>query len=276
MEFKKKLSEYWKKILEIWAAFMAACGVFWEKTKTVARQVGDWLSQAGWKAAQWWNWLAEKCKMLAGRLAVVALKLRRWIRKKTARLRNWWHHWSGRKWLQERTRQVSAWTEGIRARLPQREEPQEPEVREVREVHEVRPAPAPVKQKVPARPRVNPNTPLGKVLTTLAAIGNGIKGVCIRIFRLRRFILAAPVVFLALRLALLNATRLPKSVGLQIQANGEFARMVSRPAAVLGPLALTAFCLMLLFCSKKTLLPWLISLFTLILPLLIWMTNYYV
>ena len=87
--------------------------------------------------------------------------------------------------------------------------------------------------------------------------------------------MAAPVVYFALKLAFQNANRLPKMVGMDIQASGEFARMVSRSSAVMGPLALTGFCLVLLFCSRKTLLPWMISIFTLILPVLIWMTNYY-
>ena len=87
--------------------------------------------------------------------------------------------------------------------------------------------------------------------------------------------MAAPVIYYALKLAILNSKRLPDLVGLQIQSSGEFARMVSRQTAVMMPLALTGFCLLLLFASRKTLLPWLISIFTLILPILIWMTNYY-
>ena len=112
-------------------------------------------------------------------------------------------------------------------------------------------------------------------MTVLVAIGRGIKFVCLWLFKLRKFIMAAPVVFYALKLAILNSRRLPDLVGLQIQASGEFARMVSRQTAVMMPLALTGFCLLLLFASRKTLLPWLISIFTLILPILIWMTNYY-
>ena len=81
--------------------------------------------------------------------------------------------------------------------------------------------------------------------------------------------------FYAIKLAIANANRLPDMVGMDIQASGEFARMVTRQQAVLGPLGLTAFCLVLVLCSKKPLLPWLISAFTLILPILIWMTNYY-
>ena len=116
---------------------------------------------------------------------------------------------------------------------------------------------------------------MGRVWGVLVVIGGVIRNVCLWIFKLRKFIMAAPVVYFSLKLAIANAFRLPDMVGMDIQANGEFARMVSRSTAVMMPLALTGFCLMLLFCSRKTLMPWLISLFTLVLPLLIWMTNYY-
>ena len=62
-------------------------------------------------------------------------------------------------------------------------------------------------------------------------------------------------------------------VGINIQASGEYAEMVSKNVAVLGPLAVTAVCLLMVFCSRKVLYPWLISLFSLVLPLLIYITN---
>ena len=136
-------------------------------------------------------------------------------------------------------------------------------------------APAPQQTARKAPPKAKPTTPFGKFWAVVTAIWNGFKNVCIWIFKLRKFIMAAPVIYWAVKLALLNSDRLPETVGMDIQASGEFARMVSRQTAVLGPLAITGFCLFLLFCSRKTLLPWLISLFTLILPVLIWMTNYY-
>ena len=93
------------------------------------------------------------------------------------------------------------------------------------------------------------------------------------IYRLRKVILAAPVVYYAVKIAGENMDRLPEAVGFNLQANGEFAAMVSRNYAVFGPLAITGFCLLLMFSSRKTLFPWIISIFTLVLPYLIYYTN---
>lgn len=92
-------------------------------------------------------------------------------------------------------------------------------------------------------------------------------------YRLRSVILAVPVAAGAVFLAIHNQARLPAKVGLNIQATGEYAEMVSKSIAVLGPLALTAVCLLMVFCSRKVLYPWLISLFSLVLPILIYITN---
>lgn len=93
------------------------------------------------------------------------------------------------------------------------------------------------------------------------------------VYRLRKFFLAAPVVYYALKIAGQNMERLPEVVGFNLQTNGEFAAMVSRNYAVYGPLGVTAFCLVLMFSSRKTLFPWIISIFTLVLPYLIYYTN---
>ena len=95
------------------------------------------------------------------------------------------------------------------------------------------------------------------------------------IFRLRKIILAVPVVYLAVSLAVNNLSQLPEEVGLNLQATGEFAMTVSRSAAVMGPIGVTAACLLLMFCSRKTLYPWVISLFSLVLPVLILFMNNY-
>ena len=93
------------------------------------------------------------------------------------------------------------------------------------------------------------------------------------IYRLRSVILAIPVAVASIVLALYNQTNLPETVGINIQATGEYAQTVSRSVAVLGPLAVTAVCLLMVFISRKVLYPWLISLFSLVLPLLILITN---
>lgn len=102
---------------------------------------------------------------------------------------------------------------------------------------------------------------------------SGWKTFCKWTYRLRSVLLAIPVAIGAAVLAIYNQTNLPETVGINIQASGEYAETVSRNVAVLGPLAVTAVCLLMVFCSKKVLYPWLISLFSLVLPLLIYITN---
>lgn len=114
---------------------------------------------------------------------------------------------------------------------------------------------------------------LDKTGQVLNAIGHVVQIVCGYIMRFRKIILAIPVVFGALYMAKFSSDRLPQMVGINLQESGEYAQMVSRDVAVLGPLAVTGVCLLLMFCSRRTLYPWLISLFTLLLPLLIVLTN---
>lgn len=102
-----------------------------------------------------------------------------------------------------------------------------------------------------------------------------IETICRVIFRLRKVFMAIPVVWAAFKLAAQNADRLPEMVGLNLQSTGEFAVMVNQNYAVYGPLGVTLFCLFLMFCSRKTLFPWIVSIFTLALPYLIWLTNMY-
>lgn len=121
----------------------------------------------------------------------------------------------------------------------------------------------------------NSITALAKLRQVCGKIGDVIGLICTWIFRLRKIFMAAPVVYLAIRIAAANAERLPEYVGLNLQSSGEFAMMVTRNYAVYGPLGVTAFCLLLMFCSRKTLFPWIISIFSLVLPYLIYLTNIY-
>ena len=105
------------------------------------------------------------------------------------------------------------------------------------------------------------------------AIGRAIAWICKWIMHLRKIFLAIPVVYGALRVAEYANEHLPEKVGLNLLENGEYAYTVTKEIAVLGPLAITAACLLLMFCSKRTLYPWLISLFSLVLPLMILLTN---
>lgn len=119
------------------------------------------------------------------------------------------------------------------------------------------------------------NSVRSKVSPVFGKIGEVIRIICLCIFRLRKVFMAIPVVWAALDLAAKNAERLPETVGFNLQASGEFAVLVNRNYAVYGPLGVTAFCLLLMFCSRKATFPWVISIFTLVLPLLIYLTNFY-
>ena len=121
----------------------------------------------------------------------------------------------------------------------------------------------------------NFKTAYGKVRTVCGKIGNVVGMICTWIYRLRKVLMAAPVVYLAIRIAIANSNRLPEAVGMNLQTNGEFAMMVTRGYAVFGPLLVTGFCLLLMFCSRKTLFPWAISIFSLVLPYLIYLINLY-
>lgn len=101
----------------------------------------------------------------------------------------------------------------------------------------------------------------------------GILVMCI--YRLRAVFLAIPVAYYALKLAAYNSDHLPEEVGLNLLSTGEFAMMISRELAVMGPLAVTAACLVLMFTSRRALYPWAVSIFTLILPVLLLVSNLY-
>ena len=300
MDFKEKCARCWEKVRVYWAKFLVFCGVAWNFAKDKAGKASAWLGVAWGKTRIWlrkvwnqsniwltkawrilkivfdklklwlgiaWEFLSVNGKRVVGKLAVAALKVRKWVLRKTVRLRAWWARWKGRAWLADKV-------EKIRARLPQpAEEPEAPEEpMMIADAEEdacedgIIPQPAPVQRR--ARKHC-------KFVMVLLSIWKVFSTTCVWIYRLRKYIMAAPVAFYAIKLAFANGNRLPDMVGLDIQASGEFARMVSRQAAVFGPFALTCFCLVLVLCSKKPLLPWLISIFTLILPILIWMTNYY-
>lgn len=102
-----------------------------------------------------------------------------------------------------------------------------------------------------------------------------IRILCLALYRLRSIFLAIPVILVALRLAAYNSEHLPLLVGLDLQTTGEFAKTISRQTAVTFPLFLTGGCLVLTILSKKTLYPWLISVFSLVIPILLLVTNMY-
>ena len=114
-----------------------------------------------------------------------------------------------------------------------------------------------------------------KVKNAVGKTNSVINLILVWLFRLRKFVMAAPVVYYALKIAEYNREHLPEQVGLNLQATGEFARMISRNMAVTGPLALTFGCLIMMFFSRKATYSWAISVFTLALPILLLLSNVY-
>ena len=111
---------------------------------------------------------------------------------------------------------------------------------------------------------------IGWFLDTIAASVGWVYRV---IMRFRKIFITIPVVYGALKLAMYNRDHLAENVGILLKETGEYTYIVTRDVAVMGPLAVTAACLLLMFCSQRTLYPWLISVFSLVLPILIIVTN---
>ena len=95
------------------------------------------------------------------------------------------------------------------------------------------------------------------------------------VWMFRAIIISLPVLICAIVQAFRNASNLPESVGLNLQATGDFAMTWTRPVAVLVPLLITLGCILLTCFSKRPLFPWLVSIFTLAIPMLIWFINVY-
>lgn len=107
------------------------------------------------------------------------------------------------------------------------------------------------------------------------------------IYRLRGVILAIPTLTVAIVLALRNQVKLPETVEVilpQFNRAAEDAVLgfityqteyLSRGTAVMAPVVITFACLLLMVCSKRVLYPWMISLFTLLIPLFLLLTNTY-
>ena len=90
---------------------------------------------------------------------------------------------------------------------------------------------------------------------------------------IRKILLAVPVVLGALYIADYVRDRLPEQVGLLIQESGAYTYVIAQETAINGCLLITAGCLVLMFISRRTVYPWLISIFSLILPVILLLTN---
>jgi len=85
--------------------------------------------------------------------------------------------------------------------------------------------------------------------------------------------MAIPVVIAMVSLANECRQQLPEMVGINLMANGDFEKLVARETAIAATMAITVVCLVFMFLSRKTVYPWLISLMSLLLPILLIVTN---
>ena len=97
-------------------------------------------------------------------------------------------------------------------------------------------------------------------------------------YRLRSVLLALPVAIAAVILAIRNYRLLPDLVVLDMAKSSGGVLVfqtvtMSRNMAVVMPLLITTVCLLLMFCSKKVVYPWLISLFSLVFPIALQLLN---
>lgn len=118
-------------------------------------------------------------------------------------------------------------------------------------------------------------------------LGEALYKVGLYMYRLRSLLLAAPVAAVALILAMNNMDRLPETVEVTKMTFNPQAQdalfgllelstaTITRDAAVFGPAVITGACLVMMICSKRTLYPFLISVFSLCLPVVIWFFTTY-
>lgn len=102
--------------------------------------------------------------------------------------------------------------------------------------------------------------------------GNTFVFICQWIFKLRSLFMAIPVVFASIIIAIHNSTHLPEKIAVYfptVFANDMVVKMteLDRGTAVSIPLLITGACLALMCCSRRTIYPWIISIFSLVLPL---------
>lgn len=283
----ERVNRFKSQLKTLWDRVCVTSKTLLDKGKTQARKLKPCCQRGKEAMAKVWKWLVYCVKELSANTQDLILKLVAWFLNSAKTLWDWLkpamtHLWLG---ICGFVMMIAAKLKGLRKQKTAPLPPAEPEL--VAEVKPVAELPEAEQTKVlPAigdLPEVSVvvNTPsqkvnpLRRVWKILCAIGRGIRTIIKWIWRLRGLLMSLPVAVAAIKLAYFNMDRLPEVVGLDIQASGEFARTVSREMAVFGPLGITGFCLLLTISSKKPLFPWVISIFTLVLPPLIWFLNYY-
>lgn len=308
MSQENKYEEYRQKIKGVWSKTCEKCGELREKCREHFQKFSEFQDEASEKLDAVLDQYTEKIgtvlkkgtaflrhhgAVLLQKLAPYMQKLKAFLKQAAAFLRRHGKRLlqilallllKCREYLQIGLAKARQWLAPVVAKLskPQLWEPEESQSFAEPEAVE---KPVPAEQKEPRYPDFLPENAKAALTTAdpyirktgavLTRIGGYIGMVIKWIWKLRALLMSIPVVWAAIKLAMDNMDRLPEQVGLDIQSTGEFARMVSRTDAVCWPLGITMFCVVLTLVSKKPLLPWVISIFTLVLPLLIWITNFY-
>ena len=114
---------------------------------------------------------------------------------------------------------------------------------------------------------------LEKLGNGICAVGRFLKEHWRWALELRKVIMALPVVAAMMYLADECRERLPEMVGINFLSSGDFERFIERETAITGTMTITVVCLVCMFLSRRTVYPWLISIFSLVLPILLIVTN---
>ncbi len=99
------------------------------------------------------------------------------------------------------------------------------------------------------------------------------------LFLFRGIILSIPVAIAAIRIAFYNRANLPEAVRFGTASLDDSKNLllktleVNRDAAVVVPMLLTFVCLAMVMMSKRVIYPWLISVFSLLLPIALLLVN---
>ena len=132
-----------------------------------------------------------------------------------------------------------------------------------------------------------PRPGLEKTGKGLRKTGKFLSGLWHYLYMFRSVIMATPVATASVILAAKCNTDLPDAVQITLPAINTqsedsvlgflvfHTEHVSHGMAVFAPLIITAACLLLTICSKRTFYPWLISIFTLIVPVFLLLSNQY-
>ena len=104
---------------------------------------------------------------------------------------------------------------------------------------------------------------VGKVLRTVGQV----------LFHSRKLVLTVPVVLLGWKVLGYAREHLPEDVGILLKESGDFHYIISKSTALSCCLGITGFCLLMMILSRKTVYPWIITMFTLVLPLFLVVTN---